>query len=148
MSKALVASNLATSSGHIGQEALKRSTRPDRSLDPLFNQSKLEGRITRDEIILGPMDIDDDRQRDSIDEMISRLRFFRGNSSVVDEALTAKAKDLGIQVNTLHNYTLANGGHPWQAHQHALPRRCYGGRLGSRPTDKMLQAARSFSFVL
>ncbi len=181
ISKALIASNLATSSGHIGQEALKRSTRPDRTLDPLFNQSKmyselfrilgwihpapnskqrfvfsylgahiglaeneptllvrecllgiaypnpyveikgsnlvrpipliiltavaLDGRITRDEIILGPMDIDDDRHKDSVDEMINRLRFLRANSSVVDETLTAKAADLGIQVNTLHNYT-------------------------------------------
>jgi hypothetical protein len=33
ISKALIESNLATSSGHIGQEALKRSTRPDRTLD-------------------------------------------------------------------------------------------------------------------
>lgn len=181
ISKALIASNLATSSGHIGQEALKRSTRPDRSLDPLFNQSKmyselfrilgwihpapgskqrfvfsylgahiglaeseptllvkecllgiaypnpyveikgsnlvrpislimltavaLDGRITRDEIILGPMDIDDDRHKDSIDEMIDRLRLLRANPSVVNDTLTAKAVDLGIQVNTLHNYT-------------------------------------------
>ena len=54
---------------------------------------------------LGPMDIDDDRHKDSIDEMIDRLRLLRANPSVVNDTLTAKATDLGIQVNTLHNYT-------------------------------------------
>lgn len=181
ISGALVASGLATSSGYIGQEALRRSTRPDRSLDPLFNQSKmyselfrilgwiqpvktskqrftfsflgshvglasfeptllvkecllgiaypsplviikgsnlvrpialilsiaaaLEGRITRDEIILGPFDIDDDRRAESIGEMIKRLRSLRQDPNSVEEALRAKSRELGIQVNTLHNYT-------------------------------------------
>ena len=181
MSGALIASGLATSSGHIGQEALRRSTRPDRSLDPLFNQSKmyselfrilgwihphstsrqrfvfsflgshigladleptllvkecllgiaypnplvvikgsnfvrpialilstaaaLEGRITRDEIILGPLDIDDDRRAESIGEMTERLRYLRHDPAAVQEALRLKASELGIQVNTLHNYT-------------------------------------------
>jgi hypothetical protein len=181
ISGALVASGLATSSGYIGQEALRRSTRPDRSLDPLFNQSKmysellrilgwihplktsrqrftfsflgshvgladfeptllvkecllgiaypnplvvikgsnfvrpialilsiaaaLEGRITRDEIILGPFDIDDDRRAESIGEMIEKLRSLRQDPNSVQEALRAKSTELGIQVNTLHNYT-------------------------------------------
>lgn len=181
MSGALVASGLATSSGYIGQEALRRSTRPDRTLDPLFNQSKmyselfrilgwihylptsrqrftfsflgshigladfeptllvkecllgivypnplvsikgsnfvrpialtvttadaLEGRITRDEIILGPFDIDDDRRAESIGEMIERLRYLRRYPESVQEALRSKSVELGIQVNTLHNYT-------------------------------------------
>ena len=37
----LVERNLATSCGHMGSEALRRSTRDDRSLDPLYNQSKM-----------------------------------------------------------------------------------------------------------
>jgi len=41
MSKALVECNLATSSGYMGEEALLRSTREDRSRDPLYNQSKM-----------------------------------------------------------------------------------------------------------
>lgn len=181
MSKALISRNLATSSGHIGAEALRRSTRPDRSLDPLFNQSKmyseifrilgwihptatskqkfvftflgihiglaqneptqmvkecllgisypnplvvvkgansirpaaliilaaaaLDGRITRDEIILGPLNIDDDRRVESVKEMISRLRQLRHKSVEIEAALNEKAAQLNIQVNTLHNYT-------------------------------------------
>ncbi len=181
MSGALVASGLATSSGYIGQEALRRSTRADRSRDPLFNQSKmyselfrilgwihprpasrqsfmfsflgshvgmadfeptllvkecllgiaypnplvvikgansvrpialilsaaaaLGGQITRDEIILGPLDTDDDRRVDSLSEMTERLRSLRRDPNSVKEALRKKAGDVGVQVNTLHNYT-------------------------------------------
>ena len=181
MSKALVGCNLATSSGHIGKEALRRSTRIQRSLDPLFNQSKmyselfrimgwmhptpaskqrfvfsyigahvatadneptqlvkecllgiaypnpyveikgedrvrpiplilrtahqLNGRITRDEIILGPMDIGDDRQTSTINNMNGRLLRLRDNRAAAIQALMDKAKQLKIQINTLHNYT-------------------------------------------
>lgn len=181
MSTALVSSNLATSSGRIGEEALRRSTRPDRSLDPLFNQSKmyselfrilgwihplstsrqkfvftflgihiglaqneptqlakecllgisypnplvvvkgansvrpialiiltaaaLDGRIMRDEIILGPLDIGDDRRAESVEEMINRLRLLRRQPKEIGAALREKATQLSIQVNTLHNYT-------------------------------------------
>jgi hypothetical protein len=41
MSHILATKNLATSSGFIGKEALKRSTREDRSRDPMYNQSKM-----------------------------------------------------------------------------------------------------------
>ncbi|MBA7481474.1 hypothetical protein ES707_16948 [subsurface metagenome] len=181
ISSALVTKNLATSSGHIGQEALRRSTRANRTLDPLFNQSKmyselfrilgwihpyssgrqefvfsflgihigmakyeptdllkeclfgitypnplvkikganfarplpliistaaaLDSRITRDEIILGPLDIDDDRSEESLEEMHNRLRYLRDNPLAVEDTLKEKASQLGIQVNTLHNYT-------------------------------------------
>ena len=181
MSKALVSCNLATSSGHIGKEALKRSTRPERSLDPLFNQSKmyselfrimgwihptptskqrfvfsyigihvamadseptqlvrecllgiaypnpyveikgedrvrpiplilrtahvLKDRITRDEIILGPMDIGDDRQKKAVNDMNEKLLQLRVSRAATIEALGLKAKELNIQINTLHNYT-------------------------------------------
>ena len=37
----LAVKNLATSSGYMGKEALKRSTREDRTRDPMFNQSKM-----------------------------------------------------------------------------------------------------------
>jgi hypothetical protein len=40
MSKVLVQRNLATSSGFMGEEALVRSWREDRSRDSLYNQSK------------------------------------------------------------------------------------------------------------
>jgi hypothetical protein len=47
MSKALVNKGLATSSGFSGEMALARSTRTDRSRDPLYNQSKMYSEIFR-----------------------------------------------------------------------------------------------------
>ncbi len=41
ITKVLIERNLATSCGYMGTEALRRSTRPKRSLDPLYNQSKM-----------------------------------------------------------------------------------------------------------
>lgn len=44
---AVVGANLATSSGYVGQEAIARSTRADRSRDPLYNQVKMYAEIFR-----------------------------------------------------------------------------------------------------
>lgn len=44
---ATVAANLATSSGHMGTEAISRSTRQDRSRDPLYNQLKMYAELFR-----------------------------------------------------------------------------------------------------
>ncbi|WP_170401495.1 hypothetical protein [Ruegeria arenilitoris] len=45
--QATVNANLATSSGHMGQEAIKRSTRKDRSRDGLYNQLKMYTELFR-----------------------------------------------------------------------------------------------------
>jgi hypothetical protein len=45
--KVLITNGLASSSGAIGQEALKRSTRDDRSRDPLYNQHKMYSELYR-----------------------------------------------------------------------------------------------------
>ncbi len=45
--QAVVAANLATSSGHVGEEAVARSTREDRSRDPLYNQLKMYAELLR-----------------------------------------------------------------------------------------------------
>lgn len=47
MSSALVGAGLAASSGQKGEEALRRSTRDDRSRDPLYNQSKMYSEVFR-----------------------------------------------------------------------------------------------------
>lgn len=47
MSRTMVTQNLATSSGYMGEQALERSTRADRSRDPLFNQSKMYSELYR-----------------------------------------------------------------------------------------------------
>ena len=45
--EAVVAANLATSSGYMGSEAVTRSTREDRSRDPLYNQIKMYAELFR-----------------------------------------------------------------------------------------------------
>ncbi|WP_200277058.1 hypothetical protein, partial [Rhodovulum adriaticum] len=45
--KVVVAANLATSSGYMGAEAVNRSTREDRSRDPLYNQAKMYAELFR-----------------------------------------------------------------------------------------------------
>lgn len=44
---AVVAANLATSSGYMGAKAVARSTRQNRSLDPLYNQLKMYAELFR-----------------------------------------------------------------------------------------------------
>lgn len=45
--EAVVRANLATSSGYMGAEAVSRSTRDDRSRDPLYNQIKMYAELFR-----------------------------------------------------------------------------------------------------
>lgn len=45
--EAVVKANLATSSGYMGAEAVQRSTRADRSRDPLYNQLKMYAELFR-----------------------------------------------------------------------------------------------------
>lgn len=47
MVQATVEANLATSSGYMGKEAIARSTRRDRSRDPLYNQLKMYAELFR-----------------------------------------------------------------------------------------------------
>ena len=47
ISKALIATTNVTAQGAIGQEALRRSTRKNRSLDPIYNQSKMYSELYR-----------------------------------------------------------------------------------------------------
>lgn len=182
ISSALIRRNLATSSGYAGEEALARSTRSDRSRDPLYNQSKmyselfrllgwfhptatsrltfaftwmgahvatagpnakplvaecllgiafpngvvaakgehrlrpfalilrtmgaLGGLLCRDEMILGPLSLDDDTESKNVDRMAVRLKGLRGSSPLrLAKAVDALAEERGTQVNTLENYT-------------------------------------------
>ncbi len=47
ISQAMISKNNVTSQGAIGEEALKRSTREDRSRDPIYNQSKAYAELFR-----------------------------------------------------------------------------------------------------
>jgi hypothetical protein len=181
ISRTLVERNLATSSGYMGLEALKRSTRKDRSRDPLYNQSKmyaelfralgwfhplssssltfkltlmgahvveaindptaifresvlgitypnevlavktksivrpfsiilkiqerLGGYLSRDEMILGPMNIRNDRNSNTVDEMVDKLSRLRGNFPNLSRMLSQESKSSKISINTMRNYT-------------------------------------------
>ena len=180
ISSVLVDRNLATSSGFMGDEALLRSTRKDRSRDPLYNQSKLyselfkvlgwihplkrrlnfqftyfgahvvaakldpssileesvlgiaypneilnikgnyqlrpfatflrtlealDGLLARDELIIGPMRLDNDRDGQLFGNMIREIQGLRGSWQVLDEKMKTVADQRGIKLNTMGNYT-------------------------------------------
>ncbi len=180
ISSVLVDRNLVTSSGFMGDEALLRSTRKDRSRDPLYNQSKLyselfkvlgwihplkrrlnfqftyfgahvvaakldpssileesvlgiaypneilnikgnyqlrpfatflrtlgalDGLLARDELIIGPMRLDNDRDDQLFGNMIKEIQGLRGSWQVLDDKMKAVADQRGIKLNTMGNYT-------------------------------------------
>lgn len=177
----LIERNLATSSGFAGEEALERSTRADRSRDPLYNQSKsyselykilgwlhpisdsalnfrftflgahvvaagqnvneifkqsilgivypnsiigvsgnyilrpfvtilrtmamLDGKINRDEMIVGPLCLENDRDSSSFIKMVDSLRKTRGSSTKLDKAIAGLERKRNITRVTMGNYT-------------------------------------------
>ncbi len=181
ISKTLIERNLATSSGFMGEEALSRSTREDRSRDPLYNQSKmyaelfrmlgwfqslpdsslkyrttylgahvvsayhdvkplfresilgiafpnnvlenkgqfvlrpfatilltmrdLDDILCRDEMIIGPLNLSNDRNLTSYSQMIKDLKSIRGSCIKLRSTLLKLSKQRGIAINTMCNYT-------------------------------------------
>ena len=177
--KAMIARSNVTSQGAVGEEALRRSTRKDRSRDPLYNQSKMyaelfrtlgwiqstssalrfafsflgqhvasakdpkalvrecfiglaypndvlnvkggqslrvfvailramgacEGKLSRDEIIIGPMSIQDDRNPKLFAEMTESILKLRRTHSGVEDQLEDLENELGITHTTMGNYT-------------------------------------------
>lgn len=181
MTSVLIQRNLATSSGFTGEQALARSTRADRSRDPLYNQSKMyselykvlgwihplsesalnfhftllgahvaaarqnaqeifkqsilgivypnsiidvsgdyvlrpfvtilrtmammDGFLHRDEMIVGPLCLENDRDTSQFLSMIETLRHIRGNSNRLNKALNQLEERRGITKTTMENYT-------------------------------------------
>jgi Arc/MetJ family transcription regulator len=179
--QATVAANLATSSGHMGVEAISRSTRKDRSRDPLYNQLKMYAELfrslgwlrstetsannctftllgeqivaarrqwlplvgesvlgiaypshvihklgdhdirpfatilrtmlscndalSRDEMIVGPLSVVSDRSDKDLANLVAQITALREEPRAIKEALEALRDKLGIQINTLKNYT-------------------------------------------
>jgi hypothetical protein len=203
MTRVMVGRNLATSSGFMGQEALDRSTRADRSRDPFYNQSKayselyrilgwqhpqpdnklffsftylgahaaaahrdprsffqecllriaypnplvevkgdfrlrpfacilrtmleLDDILTRDEMIIGPLCLEDDRDKASFDGMISRLRSIRGNAGHLAKAIAEVSARREITPTTMGNYTrLPMAALPWTGWTTKQRLRVYG----------------------
>lgn len=179
ISSAMISRGNVTSQGAMGAEALRRSTRADRSRDPLYNQSKMYAELfrslgwlhsttsslrfrftslgarvtqeatqrslvrecllgmsfpseaiavqssqsirpfacilrtmnalrtlTRDEMMAGPLSIDDDSDSDAFESMVARLRDCRKHADRLDKWLAAIAKRRGISRRpTMENYT-------------------------------------------
>lgn len=176
----LVERDLATSCGFMGEEALLRSTRPDRSRDPLYNQSKmyselfkvlgwihplerklnfqftyfgayvveakldpsaifeqsvlgiaypneildikgsyqlrpfatflrtlgaLDGLLARDELIVGPMCLTNDRDNQLFSNMVEEIQTLRGSWQALDEKMETVSSQRSIKRNTMGNYT-------------------------------------------
>ena len=176
----LVERDLATSCGFMGEEALLLSTRPDRSRDPLYNQSKmyselfkvlgwihplerklnfqftyfgahvveakldpsaifeqsalgiaypneilevkgnyqlrpfatflrtlkaLGGLLARDELIVGPMCLDNDRNNQLFSNMVEEIKALRGSWQALDDKMNTVADQRNIKLNTMKNYT-------------------------------------------
>lgn len=178
---ATIESNLVTSSGFIGKKAIERSTRPDRSRDPLYNQMKMyaelfrtlgwlmsssdlalkytftqlgkqlvearthyvplleecllgisypnralqvkspqivrpfsailramlicDGGLSRDEMIIGPLNIESDRNPAQIEAMASKIMPLRYSKQRIERSLQEISEMKNVQVNTLKNYT-------------------------------------------
>lgn len=181
MVDAVVRENLATSSGYMGSEAIARSTRADRSRDPLYNQLKMyselfralgwihpteqsalnfaftllgrqviaagqhymplleetvlgiaypshvlgvrgthvqrpfafllltmlgcEDVITRDEMIVGPLSAQSDRNENAVADVAALIQTMRTEPEAIRTALVQVATQQQVQVNTLRNYT-------------------------------------------
>lgn len=181
MSETLVERNLATSCGRSGAEALERSTRTDRSRDPLYNQSKmyselfkvlgwihplgdnklifrftffgahvaeakrdaaaifrqsvlgivypnnildvkgsskvrpfatilrsmaaLGGLLSRDEMIVGPLNIEDDRDDTAFEKMVHELKQLRTKAGALEAKLEKLSQTRKITQTTMENYT-------------------------------------------
>jgi hypothetical protein len=181
MSAAWVKRNRVSSCGFMGEEALRRSTREDRSRDQLYNQSKMyselyrmlgwfrstpdarlkfsftllgahvaaakrdakalfiqcllgtvypnpvlevkgnfnsrpfacmlrtldqmDGLLCRDELIVGPQSLQDDRDAKAFDEMIKTLKGIRGRQNLLEKAIENLSATRGIAKETMGNYT-------------------------------------------
>ena len=179
ITKAMVAKSNVSSQGAFGAEALRRSTKADRSRDQLYNQSKmyaelyrtlgwfhsttakllfsfsalgdhigeavnpnplfceclmgmaypnevlgvkstqnvrvfstilktmqaLDGRISRDEIIAGPMAVEDDRTQEKMERMFSKLRQCRAKDGALADLVARVGLERGITKTTMENYT-------------------------------------------
>ena len=181
ISKTLVERSLATSCGYMGEEALMRSTRDDRTRDPLYNQSKmytelykilgwlhplpksaltfrvtylgahiiearrdptsifnecilgivypnailnsignyslrpfstilrtmdrLDGLICRDELIIGPLSLEDDRDNRKFSSMVQEIQSVRGEWKNLRKKINSLSAKRKIDTTTMGNYT-------------------------------------------
>lgn len=70
----------------------------------LRTASRLEGYTCRDEIILGVLNRDDIGD-DAIDNIVTYIRGLRGSATRLTRAIEDMSARIGIQINTMQNYT-------------------------------------------
>ena len=70
----------------------------------LLTAYELDGYICRDEIIVGPLNIDDTDLR-AFSSMIDYIKAMRGDIRKLHEAILELSKRIKIQINTMQNYT-------------------------------------------
>lgn len=81
----------------------KNSIRPFKLL--LKTIKNLDNFISRDEMILGPLSINDDKDENEIQEMYEYIYKLRSKILSIDKELQIKSKNLKISINTFKNYT-------------------------------------------
>jgi hypothetical protein len=81
----------------------KQKVRPFSAI--IKSMSKLEGFMSRDEMILGPLSLENDRDDTEFDRMIKSIKSTRGGHSILIEKLKNLSLSLKIDQNTMWNYT-------------------------------------------
>ena len=65
----------------------------------------LDGLLARNELIIGPMCLDDDRDDQLFNNMVREIQNLRGSWQALDDKMKAVASQRGIKRNTMINYT-------------------------------------------
>ena len=93
---------IATPTNTIKQKNNKK-VRPFATI--LRTMTQCKGELSRDEMILGPLSLEDDRIDGAITSVSSKILDLRHSKKNLDKELEKLAKRDGVQVNTMKNYT-------------------------------------------
>lgn len=67
--------------------------------------ASLDGLLCRDEMIVGPLSLGDDRDDRGFEAMVAMIRRFRATPGALEEAIAAIERTRGITKTTMENYT-------------------------------------------
>ena len=65
----------------------------------------MDGLLCRDELIVGPQSLQNDRDRKAFDDMIKTLKSIRGRQALLEQAIDNVSAARSITANTMGNYT-------------------------------------------
>ena len=66
---------------------------------------QMDGLLCRDELIVGPQSLQNDRDRKAFDDMIKTLKSIRGRQALLEQAIDNVSAARSITANTMGNYT-------------------------------------------